>query len=146
MALNVKILIRTKLPEDTSIDGRSTRLLLKIADEDTAYIAYEAVQWQFYGPLVSTALTPEFDVTTPITTTTPGITSPDIYELNIILAENRKYKLRVRFRNELGIYTGWSDFFEFKSKNYKDFTPFITGNFSREKVVVTQGATLSYDP
>lgn len=135
----IKILIRSDLPSNTTIDSRSTRFLL-IGLPDTV----TSVHWQIYRLELTPDFLPDFDFNTPFSENNAGMYSSDVSGLDILLPENTKYKVRVQLKQN-NQYSGWTSFFEFVSKKYKDFSPFLSKKISKN-VVSTQGATIEYMP
>lgn len=131
--MNTKIYIRNKI---STINFRCTQFILK-HDEN-----YLSIQWQIYSQKLSTNFLPEFDVLTPLQENTANIFSDNPLELNIILPENSKLKIRVRFQKVNKSFTDWTNFFEFTSKQYNNLTPFKQID---PTLLMTNGATLEYN-
>ena len=135
---SAKLLLRP-VNKNITVDLRSTRFLLNPKNSNN----HIAVQWQIFGYLVPDDMLPEWDLITPLSENTPNIVSNNKYELNIILAENRKYRVRVRFYYKNGKISGWSNYFDFISKTYEQKLQFKQ-TFFPEKTISTQGITLNF--
>lgn len=135
-----KILVLKEISNKASIDQRSTRFIITQASD-----SIQKTNWQIFYQKVPVDSLPEYDIITPVTENVSGVNSEDRFQLNIVLKENARLKIRVRFQLLNEEFLGWTNFFEFTSLPYKDFARFPLANFSAEKIVKTQGKTLTYE-